>query len=369
MQRAVHDITPFREARLFALLLEEHPDDALFLSREALRSALQQHAGAVITLPPPNTQQMQKWSTLLAPPLASELPKTLLSIAKTDCPIESIHYDETDAAVSIVITPSREPLRREHIAITPLLPEPDIVIAFAREERLPQRHLSQFTLPTEDRVYLLGASEPAALEAYHALLAAFPESLNAAEVVTLLLASLLSETKNLTQNRSQSLLSVSADLLGRGANIQLVESLLAVPVTQTQLLGRALARTTMDAAIASSWTFLAQKDFEKTGSSPSPSALRDILSEITARCKTEHCALLLWQEQEGVRAMVRTRHEGLRKVLAAAFAPTSTSPDVMVFHRWKNFSEAERELRHTVRLAQNAQQETRQPQDSVLSSE
>lgn len=367
MQRAADDMMPLREARSFAILLEERPEDALFLGREALRGALQQHADTVIALPPPSTQQIQKWSTILLPFPTPILPKTLLSIAKTDCPIASVHYDETDTEVSIVITPTRELLRKEHIVVTALLPKPDIVIAFVREANLPPRHLSQLTLPTTDRIYLLGVAESAALAAYNLLLTAFPESLNAPGVATLFLASLLSETKNLTQKRSQELFSMSAELLGRGADINVVESLFVTPVAQTQLLGRALARTTVDISLASSWTFLAQKDFEKTGASPAPNLLRDILSEIAQHCKPQQCAFLLWQEKDGVRAMVHTPQEELRNTLASSLTPASVYPDLITFP-WANFSEAEKTIRQALRQEQHAQQKTRQSQDIMLSS-
>jgi hypothetical protein len=112
-------------------------------------------------------------------------------------------------------------------------------------------------------------------------------------------------------------------------------------IFSSRLLGRALARTHIDSDFDVSWTFLSQKDLEKTGSTEaSLPFFRNIVQNLRELIPFRAVSLLFWQNNKNIFVMAVADEEKNLFPLAQHLGAELQSKS-LVAGPFNNFSEAE----------------------------
>lgn len=275
----------------------------ILLAREALRFALEIKGSKTISLPALTDMFTNEWKTILPPQSAREIPsKILISLPKEK--VGEICYEERADKTVFIITP-KNAMREQEISIREELPEVDAAFFFFPYEDSSRNEVAKHvTLPSKDNMVFLLENEKTLAEKIYALtqsIAFRPEE----ELLwaTLLYTSLVLETDNFKRKISPRIFSLAERLLKRRANTD------AIPreeekkhegsrnLSYAQILGRALARTQVDEGTNSSWTFLTQKDFQKSGihTDKKEGAVQDVLAYIERIVPRVETSFLLWE--------------------------------------------------------------------------
>lgn len=117
-----------------------------------------------------------------------------------------------------------------------------------------------------------------------------------------------------------------------------------------QVLGRALARTRENKLFLSSWSFISLEDIKKTkAESTLPSFFHNILEEIIRNIPPQPLAIILWQDKKGIWSIIKanSRKDIFEKMKEKSnFSPKD---DYLLAGPYTNFSEAELELRKSIK--------------------
>ena len=115
-----------------------------------------------------------------------------------------------------------------------------------------------------------------------------------------------------------------------------------------QILGRALARTTSEEILKTSWTFLTKNDFEKTGVSASKENLLFLLRKVRSNIMPYPSSIICYESGDEVRSLIY--HEN-KNTLASLAMALSAEPESLYFFAsgFKNFSEAETRIRQLLK--------------------
>ncbi len=118
-----------------------------------------------------------------------------------------------------------------------------------------------------------------------------------------------------------------------------------------QLFGRALARTRVNDDLSSSWTFISEEDFEKTGSQ---SFDRNIFHKISRKMDDfippRMFSFVFWQEENGVYCMATSDEESKKNlVLLAEKTGADLTGEYFVAGPFENFSSAEIKIKQALK--------------------
>lgn len=287
----------------FVIATRTHARRDILLAREALRFALEIKGAKTISLPALTDMFTSEWKAILPPQSAHSIPsKILISLPKEK--VGEIRYEEQTDKTVFVITP-KNAIREQEISIREELPEVDAAFFFFPYEDSSRNEVTKrVSLPSKDKMVFFLENEKTLAEKIYTLTQSIAfrpeeESLWA----TLLYASLILETDNFKRKISPRIFNLAERLLERRAHTDAVSQEEekghegSRNLSYAQILGRALARTQVDEGTNSSWTFLTQKDFQKSGihTDKKEGAVQDVLAYIERIVPRVETSFLLWE--------------------------------------------------------------------------
>jgi hypothetical protein len=318
--------TIFQEAKNFALFSKRHAEDYKLLAKEALKQALSEKNLSVLSLPEdPDFQK--KWVSVIPPQENGCFPQqTSIRIPKKQYKVKELICEEDNDFLSLVVTSENAELNKNEIIFEPILTKADAALCFfdpCDADTLGEFE-KQLILPSKEKIIFIASGEKTFAEKISQIIkTVFPETLPLPQITTLLFASLITETNNFIRPVSQEVLRFGSELLSLGANKELVKNILNEnkTISFARLLGRALARTHVDENFNTTWTFISQKDLEKTENPyPSHSFFYDIVRNLREFIPFRALSLLFWQNgPESLTSPLSGAPEG-QKVFAMAAA-------------------------------------------------
>ncbi len=294
-----------KEAQTLALFSRKYSDDYKLLAKAALKHALENKKIKVLSLPD-NPEFRKRWSAVLPSDVEEQpfLKQTSIRIPKSQYKIKELTYEDNDDFLSLIITSENNELQKSEIVFEPIPPKAEAAFCFFEpsETDALQEFENQLVLPSQEKIIFLTAGNDITFsEKISQIIKVNAADLfSAPQISTLLFASLITETDNFIRPISQEVLRFGSELLSLGADKEKIKAILNQnkTISLARLLGRALARTHIDEALNASWTFLSQKDLEKTENlNPSPSFLYDIVKQLRELIPFRAVSLLFWQSE------------------------------------------------------------------------
>ena len=344
----------FKESKTFALLSKKASEDFRLLAKEALKHVLLEKKLDVISLPEHQDFQ-KKWKILIPEKKSSPvLRQTSIRIPKAQCKIKELNYENNDDFLSLILTSENGEITKDALIFEPVRPRPDAVFCFfdPHETETFQGIEDKITLPSKEKIIFLTSNGTTFSEKIAQIVKTVAaDALSLRQISTLLFASLITETNNFIRPVSQEVLRFGSELLSLGADKELVKTVLneEKTISSARLFGRALARTHIDETSNASWTFLSQKDIEKTGNlNSAPSFFYNILKNLRENIPYRPLSLLFWQAGQNVLAMATADEEKELVPLACALGVKLQSK-YFTTGPFANFSEAEIRFRNALR--------------------
>ncbi len=276
------------------------------------------------------------------------LQKIKIKIPKS-AQLEELKYEEENDFFSIIISP-KSALEPSAVSIEKSPHEMDAAFCFFADVDGWKKITAPIERPpAEKTVYVSGGEKTAAekISGIHEIIndsRPMPQS-----TATLLLASLIYETDNF-QKQNNGIFGLADTLIGAGADRKAVEEITLADkkIEAAQILGRALARTTAEEELKTSWTFLTKNDFQKTGFAPSKENALLILRKARSNIIPTPCSVLCYENGEEVEALVYHEDKNVLGSLALVLGAIPQSPYFFA-SGFKNFSEAETKIRNLLK--------------------
>lgn len=344
-----------KEAKTFALFSKNNSEEYKLLAKEALKCALLKKNFTIFSFPE-NPDFQKKWSSLLSNAIQPLSQQTSIRIPKNQYKIKELKYEDDNDFLSLVLTSENGELKKENIVFEPVAPKIDTAFCFFSppENEFFEGLGNKVLLPEKEKIIFLTSSNKTFAEKIFRIIKLIDsEILSVSTVPNFLLASLLDETQYFADIINQEILSFASELLSYGADKEKINEILKKKddVVPPQLLGRALARTYYDEPLGAYWTFLSQKDFEKTNTTETTiSFLYSIIQKIRKIISSQNLSLLLWQNGKNVSAMAAGDNEEKLAQLANCFGVKLQSK-FFTIGPFNNFSEAENALKKALREA------------------
>ena len=291
-----------KEVQTLALFSKKYSDDHKLLAQAALKHALENKKIKVLSLPD-NQEFKKRWGAIL-PDKSEEqsfLKKTSIRIPKSQYKIKELTYEDSDDFLSLIVTSENNELQKNEIAFESVPEKAEAAFCFFEpsETDLLREFENQLIIPPQEKIIFLttGADITFSEKISRIIKTIASDLFSSPQVSTLLFASLITETDNFIRPISQEVLRFGSELLSLGADKEKIKIILNQnkTISLARLLGRALARTHIDEESNASWTFLSQKDLEKTESlNPSPFFLYDIIKHLRELIPFRDISLLFW---------------------------------------------------------------------------
>lgn len=164
------------------------------------------------------------------------------------------------------------------------------------------------------------------------------------------MAALLTETNHFAEKINKEVFSLASLLIEKGGDLKTILKIIEKEKSPflAQLVGRALARTYTDESLGISWSFLNQRDLQRTNNNNiSTSSLYKLLKNVGTFIPSQNLYVLIWQTIEGIKAMITTSEDKSREYLMNFAEKLQAQPQSRFFiiGPFENFSEAEKHLR------------------------
>ncbi|MCK6462679.1 MAG: hypothetical protein L6Q29_02560 [Candidatus Pacebacteria bacterium] len=366
----------FSESRSFAIICGKNSPEETLLAAEAFARLLKNDGGhqySVIQLPEKDTAFRQKWADILPPDNKSSLiHSSSILIPKDKVDIKEISYSEDEQYVKINISSTKEEVVGENVVFKTMPANVDAVIYFSPraenkiEESLAAEAAKKIIFPPEEKTIIIApAAETDTLagKVYDILLAAgksgsLPAGRQALRAdknsASLLLASLLTETRFLKKSLGEKTAGILAALLKSGAEQDKISKVfLEKSDNEAKLFGRALARTASDGGRGLVWTFLSEQDLQKTGLIGAGEAVfAGIGGQIFDFYPNVSLAAVLWQKNDSVKCLIRSSSPRERSGAAEKIRLALNCEDkgaYLLCGPYKNFSEAELKIKNALK--------------------
>ncbi len=330
--------------------LEPGAGEAKFLASKALKEILRAAGKNVFLWPEPPRSFSEKFSAILTDEPSPELPQKIKIKIPKSIPLDELRYEDEGDSFCVIISP-KENLEPGSIRIEKAPYEMDAAFLFVEEENdFEKTGAPVKNPPREKRVFLTRGPKTFAEKVAEIKTALDPETQISAASATALLASLFSETEYLRKASGPETFALAGSLISSGADKKAVDLILkrANTLKTAQLLGRALARTTIEEGLKTSWTFLTRKDFEKTGFLPSEENIASLAPEIRAAVTEQQNLILCFETPPGVAVFFESLDARTLNYVAGHFGLETKSPSLLI-PPFKNFSEAENKIRQLLK--------------------
>ena len=317
----------------------------IFLVREALRIFLEKLGKNVLVFPNLPAYFSEKFAGLIPARQGNSIPfKTSISIPKL-LQVGEVCYEEDENNFSIVIS-SKSKIEARNILINEMIPEANVLFSLSLDSdvdglkeiaQLPprERHINMVKNHVVFSKKIFDLAENLDINLAHNF-----------EIVTLLYAALVYETRNFKCEPSEEIFDFAKNLLMLGAEKEKISGIInaAKSIPYSHILGRALARTQLDLNTSSSWTFITKKDFEKSAFLNEqfiPEVLVDSIHENIPQVKN---SLVLFEESPGVRCFAYSEDKQVIKKLAQELKQPSSGQYIYT-GKFESFTNAERVMR------------------------
>ena len=355
----------FAGAKSFAVVSSDETAEEAILAKEALAAAIKSAGLSVHSYPERQKNFADKWLSIL--PATNNNPpafSTSILIPKNKTETKEISYTEDDRYVSINISASEE-ISKENVIFKTLPAKVDAIFYFPPSGQnqlngeLPEELSKKITAPEPDSIITVASSSSdeaisgKALNIIQVIESSGDVSIKKVPVPDLLLASLFVETDQFQKNINEETLELASSLMKLGANKEKITNILNDKSPSfARLLGRALARSYPNKSLKSMWTFIADKDLEKTGNEFSPALFGKIMRKIKGILEPCSVFVLIWQSKQEVWAMVSMSPDGsdagseekIRALLSA-----KKEEGNLISGPYKNFSEAELKIQRALK--------------------
>ncbi len=347
----------------FGILIDQNSEDCEFLLKEVLKKTILKNETPVLDLPKAclpegkvQNELQEKWSTISKPSPIIEFPKkTLIKLPKDKYGIKEVSYKTQDGNLALVLTANTENILIEDISLEKLPPETEVVFCFFDEENKINQFKNSIQIPNNEKIIFITSKTRTQTEKVFDIIKIFnPKILNDSEISTLLFAALVTETNNFSERKTKEVLSLGGLLLEKGVDKEKISEIIKKENSLffNQIFGRAMARTYTDQELAISWSFLNNKDFQKTNNiSITPQKIYKIIKKISYSINPQKLNILIWQTINGVECMIADPKNLHRPKLLTLAEKIGTNLNSRYFTTgpFKNFSEAEIYLKNTIR--------------------
>ena len=342
--------TVINNSQTFAILLNRDPKEHEILLKEALMFSISGKNLPVFCLPESKEEKTSAKNNhpwFLKNRSAIALPqKTSIRLPKEKYRIKEVSYKEDGDYLSLIITSENENLFKEDISLLKLPPSADTVFCFFENNETLEHFNGKILLPEQKNIIFISEKDKTLSEKIYEITLLFDENAkNNKELTTLFLASLIIETDNFSE-KTKKALGFGSFLLNNGADHDTASTAIDKDKNTSfaQLLGRTLARTYIDENMKVSWSFLNNRDFQKTNNTSVDTAtLCKLVKKMKTHIQPQRFHLLIWQSPDGIKTLVtkgRTATENELFLLAAGInAPTQG--DFFIAGPFENFSRAE----------------------------
>lgn len=342
----------FTEAKTFAVVCENDAGEEVFLAKEALCEILKISALAVYQLPERLKSLNDKWSDfLLSSEGFSPLYSTSILIPKNRFGAKEISYSDDGQNISININSAKEEISKDSVIFKNNPPKADAVFYFTPANDQIQTKIS---LPEEkSKVIVLHLEKEQTIsEQVFEIIskAGLNNDLEKTGVPNLLLASLVLETNYFKNNFSEKTANLLGELLRLGADKNKIDKIASNKENSfVRLLGRAMARTSINEPTKSVWSFISLQDLEKTGNENADNDFfRKIALKIKEMSATQPVFVLLWQKKEGVFGIILAEHAEMAEKLKLLL-PAKSKNGLLFCGRYNNFTEAEMKIQNALK--------------------
>lgn len=365
--------TLIESSKSFGILLDANPEEHELLLREALRETILSKDIPVINLPGDPKDFREKWSEILKEENKNTLPqKTSIKIPKKKYNIKGVSYKEDEENVSLVIDLPQNELVLEDLCLEKLPPEADVVFCLFDDETRLEKFKDEINIPKQDKTIFIKTNEKTLTSKIFDILKIFDRSIHEnKERMTILFAALAIETNNFSEKMTKETFSLADFFVKNQAETKTISKITEKEKKSStaQLTGRILARTYVDEFFSISWSFLNNKDLQKTNNISIPLlSLYKLLKNVRLFIPQQNLYVLLWQTKEGIKALVTASENKSREYLVpfAEKVHASLQSRFFVTGPFENFSEAEKKLRQSFKEEINSVLENYIEDDSII---
>lgn len=321
------------------------------LAMLALKNILDASGKKVFLTPAPGESFKTKFGKIFSHPNNLELPQKIkIKIPKSSA-IEELKYEEDENFFSVLISPKNK-IEPAELLIEKSPREMDASFCFFEGEAGWKKIDPSVSRPSPEKTIYVHGGEKTLAEKINEIHGVLNDSRPIPQdTATLLFASLVCETENF-QKQNREIFALANKLLGGGANQKTVDEIFISEkkIGTAQILGRALARTTLESDLKTSWTFLTKHDFEKTGFVPSKENLVFLLKKTRSNIMPAQGSVVCYEDNGAISSLIYNEDKYILGRLAFLAGSSLESKHFFV-SGLKNFSEAEVKIRQLLKQA------------------
>jgi hypothetical protein len=340
-----------------ALFLDENFLESELLAREALGAALEEKKITVYMFPRTPDKFTKKWSSLASERKQQNIYKrSSILISKTRFKIKEINYEENSDFFILNLKTNGDKIGKDDICLESIPMPIDAAICLMEQKILPQKHSAEFSPPAPEKIIFLRLGNETIAEKVFNIIQSInaQNSFSRSNIASLLFASLIIETNNLKNNLNKNSLDFASSLLRCGADKKIISEIIKEKRSASfaQILGRALARARINKSLKSVWTFISFEDLKKTKNEDAKLPLfYKIIKKIQQSMPPQFLCVLLWQDSENVWGLIMSlkKEREILEKLSGALGPTTIKNNFIVVGPYKNFSEAELRIQHSLK--------------------
>lgn len=334
----------------FVIASEHDAPQEVMLAKEALRALLFYSGKHFFSYPGALTALAKEYQNMVSVIPQNTLPSDVIISFPADSNIGEVRY-ENEARPSFIITP-KEKFDISGILTREMLPVAEAGFFFFPYDHALTEDIARYVaLPSREKIIFLAKNTRTFAEKIFDISRAAPDFKPNEIFATLLYASLAEETDNFRENVSVRTFEIAKELIEIGANKDLIRSVSDTQknINQAHIMGRALARTQVDSKTSSSWTFLAESDFQKAHYNFFDEyTLPYFIKTVRRALPPARASFLLWENGGNVHACVYSEDENMLSFFAGSLGKAQKNR-YLVVDGFKNFSEAEIKLKEVLK--------------------
>jgi len=352
----------------FGIITDKNPEDHEFLIKELLKNAINNRGLPTLILPDKHEELEKKWSSLtntfLSQPI--EFPKkTSIKIPKQKYKVKEVSYQNEKDNLVLLITGGNNILTANDLQLEVLPSEAEAIFCLFEDPEKLNYYQNKIQLPApEKRIFLTPNNKTITEKTFELIKIINPNLLEKEEINTAFFAALITETNNFSEKTTKDTLALASQLLEKGAQKEIITRILdqEKKTPFIQLSGRTLARTYINEQTKISWSFLNEKDVQKTNNAPlSPILSYQLLKKIKGLLPRLNTHILSWQSAHEVYSTIMSG-EGKDKNHLLSLAKklnVKTQNPFFVTGPFESFSRAEVHIKQALREHNLIEKETK----------
>lgn len=329
--------------------LEPSADESAVFAALALKNILKDLDKEVFLRPKPQEKFSDKFKEILSEENDPEIPQKIKIKIPKSADIGELRYEEDGEFLNLFILPKNN-MEPSGLLIEKAPYEMDAAFCFFEGEGGWEK-INLVAKPSREKIVYFtnnGRTFAEKINDIHQTLNG-PQAMSPL-TATLLMALLIHETENFQKKRGAEIFALAASLLESGADEKIAgeTDLKDKKINLAQITGRALARTTLEEELETSWTYLTKHDFLKTNFEPVKENILFILRKVRASIAAPSGSIVCYEDGDSVKSLIFNENKNILRGLAASFGATLESAHFFV-GGFKNFSDAEIKIRQLLK--------------------